>query len=435
MPVLILIYISAAFDLWLYTYFLNAVFERRSVQKWKNALILLGATILLILINSRQNFYLNFVGGLTLFFFTAFFLFKGKIKMLLFYEMLYYVVVSLMEAIGSYLKISNAGEWSDLGQDYSFMEPIYIIMTKMLTYLVILLIIGLVRKKKMGIRDYSFKKIFFLPFASLILMVGIQQSYQGENTMMIVGTILLLFANVFTFYCIEELVKAQEKNKEYELLNSQNEMKEIYYEKMEEISSEHRKYVHNLKDYLQTIGGLTAQGKSEEIMGLLKEMETKIESIRETRYTGNSILNALLCEKESIAKKQNITVQIEPAPYITFSFAKNRDLIVMAGNLLDNAIEAASQCTGSRKIHMSFSKEQGNFETMQIDNTYTGVLKKDGEAFISIKADKENHGLGIKSVEETAQKYGGVLLLEPKDNIFTAMLTLSTVYYRDEGNR
>ena len=159
MPVLILIYISAAFDLWLYTYFLNAVFERRSVQKWKNALILLGATILLILINSRQNFYLHFVGGVTLFFFTAILLFNGKIKMLLFYEMLYYVVVSLMEAIGSYLVVSNAEEWSDFGQDYSFMDPINIIMTKMLTYLVILLIIGLVRKKKMGIRDYSFKKI------------------------------------------------------------------------------------------------------------------------------------------------------------------------------------------------------------------------------------------------------------------------------------
>lgn len=103
---------------------------------------------------------------------------------------------------------------------------------------------------------------------------------------MIVGTILLLFANVFTFYCIEELLtKAQEKNKEYELLNYQNKDEEIYYEKMEEISSEHRKYVHNLKVNIQTISGLTAQGKSEEIMGLLKEMETEIESIRETRYT------------------------------------------------------------------------------------------------------------------------------------------------------
>ena len=363
MTILVSIYIFAVFDVWLYTYFMRGIFERRFESKWKNGLILFAGIFLMILINSRQNFYVNLFGGLMMFFCIAKALYKGKASSIFFYEMIFYVVVSLMEAIGSYVIITDFGKKIAFTQSYLFLDnPLNVVMAKMMSYLCILLMIGLFRKKTIGEHEYPLKKISFLPIASMILMIGIQQSYEGNHMVMIIGTLLLLFANIFMFYCVEEMVVAQEKNKKYELLNSQNAMKEIYYEKMEEISVEHRKYVHNLKDYLQTIGGLSVQNKTEEIIDLLREMET----------------------------------EIEPASYMTFSFAKNLDLIVMIGNLLDNAIEAASQCEEPREIRMFFSQEQGNFETIQIDNTYNGTAHREGEHFRTTKKDEEKHGFGIK---------------------------------------
>lgn len=432
MTVLESIYVSSIFDVWLYTYFFQAFFERRYKEKWKHYGRMVVAIVVLIVINSRQNLYMNLVGGLLLFFCVARGLFAGKARMLILYEVVYYVVACLAEAIASFLVLTENGRKPEAGDIYSHMEnPMNVIFAKMLTYSALIVVMGLLRKKRLGDVSHHLRRIFVLPITSLILTIGIQRAMNGDNTVVIFGTVLLLFANVFTFYYVEEMVKTQEKNKEYELLNKQSEMKEIYYEKMEEIDVEHRKYVHNLKDYLQTIGGLAAQEKTEDILGLLQEMTAEVESIRETRYTGNSILNALLCEKESIAEKCHIKMQIEPAPYITFSFAQNKDLIVMVGNLIDNAIEAAAQCDKSREIRMYFSREHGNFETIQIDNTYNGIVKREEDRFLTTKSDKDNHGFGIQSVKETAEKYGGMVLMEADEGIFTTILMLSNKYYRE----
>lgn len=98
-------------------------------------------------------------------------------------------------------------------------------------------------------------------------------------------------------------------------------------------------------------------------------------------------MNALLCEKESITKK--------------------------------------------KEINLYFSQEQGDFETIQIDNSYNGILQKAGERFLTTKADREKHGFGLKSVEETAAKYGGVVLMDAKEKSFSTLLTLSKKYYKE----
>lgn len=433
MMVRIFVYIFAVFDVWLFTYFLRGNFKRRFEEKWKNNVILLIGSVLLILINTWQNAIVNLIGGLALFLLVAVTVYKGKIQLLIVCETLYYIVAASMEGVATLIMVTTSGTQAQFDLAYDFIEsPMYIVIAKMMIYLAILLIDTFLRRKQIGKYGYSLLKAIFLPVTTLILMIGIQLSFDGSNTVMIIGAVMLLFTNVLMFYCIDEMIVAQEKNKEYELQNTENAMKEAYYRKMEEISTEHRKYIHNLKDCLQTIGGLAAQGKTDGILGLLNEMETEIELIGDNRYTGNDILNALLCEKEYIARKEGIKIQIETATYLKFSFAKPRDLIVMVGNLLDNAIEAAGKCTGDKEINVCFATEQGNFETIQIDNTYNGTCNMEGEKFLSTKQEMDKHGFGIESVKKTAQKYGGILLVEPKENIFTTILTLSKVYYKEE---
>lgn len=433
MGIMFFIYLLGAFDLWFFYDFLrNLKFQRRFQKKWTDAAIFLGFFLVNVVISSFHIVYVNFF--CTIFFNIIFgcIVYKGKRLSILFYGLVFFLIVAAMEMIAASAYAGIKGETIVQTQAYSMWDtPVIIIITKLLTYLLLLIVECNLKKKEIFQYSHLIKKAFFLPIASLCLCVGIPLEFSGHSEVLIIGSGLLLLANILVFYCFEEMAEAQEKNKQYEYLKTQNEMRDIYYKRMEEINQEHRKYVHNLKDYLQTIGGLAVKGNNEDILNVLGGMEVEVDSIRDKNYTGNSILNALLCEKESIARKKGIEIQIESHPEIGISFVENKDLIVMIGNLLDNAIEAAEECTNQKEIRMDFSQEQENFILIQMENTYSGVRNREGQRFLTTKQNKENHGLGIQSVEEAAEKYGGMLLLEQQDNRFSVILTLSKTYHKE----
>ena len=212
------------------------------------------------------------------------------------------------------------------------------------------------------------------------------------------------------------------------MMSLQNTFNHTYYQKLEEMGQKHKQYAHDLKEYLQTIGGLAVKSQNAEIVDIIKSMEVEIDSISDKIYTHNSILNALLCEKEQCAKQKGIQVSIMIEPELEFDFITNGDLILMVGNLFSNAIEAAVLCEKEKRIDFKFFSSEGNFIVLDIENTYGNKIKRIGEQYLSTKKDRTNHGIGIRSVRQTAEKYGGILFQEQNDGVFVSILTLSKSY-------
>lgn len=234
-----------------------------------------------------------------------------------------------------------------------------------------------------------------------------------------------LFSNILVFYILEKLTSVIEQNNEYELMELQNSYHNLYYEKLEEVSDKHKKYTHDLKQYLQTIGGLAYASQNSDIIALLNEMEVKIDAISDKLYTDNSILNALLCEKEEYANSLGIQFNIMIEPELNLDFVTSGDLIVMVGNLISNAIEASSLCKTEKIIDLKLFESDGNFIVLDIENTYGNEIIKRGTQYFSTKKEDGYHGIGLKSVQDIANRYGGILFLEQKEKTFVAILTLS----------
>lgn len=81
------------------------------------------------------------------------------------------------------------------------------------------------------------------------------------------------------------------------------------------------------------------------------------------------------------------------------------DLVAILGNLMDNAITAASR-----------SSEKKVFLTTSVRNTYNVIVLKNscdmtpraqGEKLLSTKENPRFHGYGLKSVARTVKKYHG----------------------------
>ncbi len=56
---------------------------------------------------------------------------------------------------------------------------------------------------------------------------------------------------------------------------------------------------------------------------------------------------------------------------------------------------------------------------IKITNPFCTDIKQERGQIITSKTDKENHGYGLRSVNETIAKYNGTIEIETDENIFT----------------
>lgn len=416
------------FEVYIFYDFLHDILENRTENKIVIITVLGIMSVIMYGINCVQILQINLIVVVLLFLSGTFLLFCGNLKERISYLLIFYIIMAGMEfAVGILFTVTAS--WEFLAKElYPFKNFILLIISKLVSYVVLRLIKLFLNRKKVTMRGKLLKMTFLLPVTTILLYTGLfcaNIQIEEGKIILCIGCMLLLFSNALVFYIIEKSILVMEQNSEYELTNLQTTLNHAYYKKLEE---ERKQYAHNLKEYLQTISGLAIKCKSEEIVDILKDMEVEIDSIPDKIYTNNSILNALLCGKELQAQKEEIEFYIMIEPELNLEKIKNGDLIVMVGNLIDNAIEAAALCKGQKRIDLKFFETDGNFLVLDIENTYGNKIKRKGSAYLSTKKDAIYHGIGIKCVRETAEKYGGLLFLEQKDNVFISILTLSKIY-------
>ena len=96
----------------------------------------------------------------------------------------------------------------------------------------------------------------------------------------------------------------------------------------------------------------------------------------------------------------------------------------MLSNLLDNALQAVKNVEDKLVVIRIYSGNEGCFQIVKIMKHFNGVILNTGTGCNSTKEEAGIHGIGIKSVENAAEKYGGYLECFVEDNLFTAILVL-----------
>ena len=70
-----------------------------------------------------------------------------------------------------------------------------------------------------------------------------------------------------------------------------------------------------------------------------------------------------------------------------------------------------------RLIHVSVSRQKG-FLRIRVENCYEGDIKFENGLPATTKRDKRYHGYGIKSIHNTARKYGGSVTISAEKGWF-----------------
>ena len=104
---------------------------------------------------------------------------------------------------------------------------------------------------------------------------------------------------------------------------------------------------------------------------------------------------------------------------------KNTDIVIVMGNLLDNAIEAAKKCEEGKKYINITIKNINQFFILKIKNSCVKKAVVKNERFISDKLQKQKHGLGIESVKHIITSYNGEMSFLCDEEIFEVKIIIN----------
>lgn len=211
---------------------------------------------------------------------------------------------------------------------------------------------------------------------------------------------------------IQELLSEKELTAINRALKSQYEQYRNYQENFEMMNMKY----HDIKHQIEGLRAETDIGKRN---AWLDEIEKELNNFSEAGHTGSHVLDGILAAKSQYCKKKNIKITCVAEGTI-LHIIHVRDLCTIFGNALDNAIESVSLVSDEvkRLIHLSVSRQR-QFIYIQIENYCESDLRigKDNLPVTSKQHPKE-HGYGMKSIKQSAEKYGGSIVYRLKENWF-----------------
>lgn len=156
----------------------------------------------------------------------------------------------------------------------------------------------------------------------------------------------------------------------------------------------------------------------------LSELE-EIVKIYETEFqTGRAALDAILSERALYCSQYHIklsaTVDGEAVACL-----KDEDVYSLFGNLLDNAIEYLSKVEdeGLRLITLSVTS-RNKLLIIHCENYCTADLHFAEGLPVTTKADRANHGFGMKSIAYVVEQYRGAFTVKQEEDSFVVNIII-----------
>ena len=197
-------------------------------------------------------------------------------------------------------------------------------------------------------------------------------------------------------------IKRSEMRKmEQELQRQKYEAQERDMDEIRELYAHLQKAKHDAKHHIKLLESLLETGRVEEAYAYLKEYSSSEQLLKMDKVCSrNMVVNYLISMKSARMQEAGILFSCNICDQITG--VNDVDLNILLGNLFDNAIEACERENETREISLTI-KRRGTYLVIIMENT-AGETVSFAE---TAKPDKVNHGYGLSSMDEIAERYGG----------------------------
>ena len=347
--------------------------------------------------------------------------YKGTMLKRIAYSLLFYAFLGNMEIAVVFLTgYINVDFWSK--SNYS--NCVGIILVRILGYTIITLIY---KHKKTKSKSYQIPIYYYI--SHIIILIGTIYLYLSFIKTSALSKFEILFSSL-TFIIINFLILfVDDKIYENTFIKFENDVlkeQNIAYLNQTEIVNQSIETIklirHDIKNHILVLKSLYKHGDLEEIKKYTDKMLNEIENNNTIVKSGNFIIDSIVNSKlkKLDSNKTEININIDVSENINILAY---DLAIILGNLLDNAISAVNDCKCIAEFNLCIVCDK-NCLVILINNSYQNAIIVEDDIIKTTKKDKTYHGLGIKSVKNTVEKYGGELKINYNKDTFSSEILI-----------
>lgn len=193
-------------------------------------------------------------------------------------------------------------------------------------------------------------------------------------------------------------------------------------------------YMNHTLEFCHKAGEITSEVRDiieNQVSSTVKE-EACIEKcgqLLDYMHGGNSAVEALILHKKNLCQSGHISFIDNIKSLPAKGAIPEMDTVSVLGNILDNAIEAATVSKAAAPFVEFSSIIKKNVWIIKVTNSKDPLLSPKKSGMQTTKGDKKSHGLGMNILKATISRYNGSLKTSDLGDTFqiTAFLTLKKV--------
>lgn len=337
------------------------------------------------------------------------------------------IIYSTINCIIAYVESYVLANFHD---DISYSASYIYLLFTAVTFPIFLVII---KKFYLPIRDeLDRKEIGYLSFLSLPMFILLSSGvsfidihYLIANPMTLLLFASLLIALLVIYIVIFRMLYLSHARAllEQEKIQAQHQMelRDEQYHRITETIQGTRRLRHDIKHHILMVQSLLSEGDIAKAEAYLNEYLDTVNQYSVMNLCSNLIINMVVSHYYTLAKENHIdfTLHINVPKQLPI---QDSDLSVLLGNLLENAIAAASSASENLcKIELNMIVA-GKTLVVTIDNGFGGKLSYENGEYQSTKLN--HRAFGLKSITAIAEKYNGCAEFTHEDMVFHSSVML-----------
>ncbi|MBQ3544214.1 MAG: GHKL domain-containing protein [Lachnospiraceae bacterium] len=235
------------------------------------------------------------------------------------------------------------------------------------------------------------------------------------NKLAMLGLCIICVMNIGTYYMYEKVSEAYQEKMQKAVLENQIVMYQNQFEIIHEARQDIKQLRHDMKNHFLLIEGYLKKGKYAEAQEYIGQLAEKTASSKEYVNTGNDELDSILNYKLGRANNLNCKLDVK-VEVPRERFMSDFDLNMLLSNLMDNALEAIEKA--EERVLTVRIKYIKRMLYMSVYNSYNGDVKREGNKLLTTKAKKEEHGIGMTSIQHIVDKYQGEMTIKTAEDMF-----------------
>lgn len=279
---------------------------------------------------------------------------------------------------------------------------------------------------KIRSKEFELKKAYWLLFLFLFLSSALatfliywllyELKTTDYNFIVMICTIGLYAGTFLSLYLYERSARQNQIIREQEKFEQQMESQLKHMDEIILKQNELRRVKHDMANQLIAIksylDNADISGGQQYVAGLTDQLQYISQSIN----TGNNALDAILSTKKSLAESKGIVFNTEIRIQERLPLDA-KDLCIIFGNALDNAIEACDRLPENAEKRIDLLLVQ-DAHSLFCTLSNTAPANND-RRFTTSKIDTINHGFGLQNIRDALANYGAEPSIEQEGETFS----------------